>query len=69
VNGRGSDTAFEKLEKISVDGRESDYAPALSFMLLPSKSASERRIIASPDDRSFLLRPRQLSTSAKPRAL
>lgn len=60
MNGRGSDTALENVEKISVDGRESDYAPALSFMLLPSKSASERRIIASPDDRSV---PTQATTA------
>lgn len=52
MNGRGNDTAFENGEKISVDGRESDYAHALSFILLPSKSASERRIVASSDDRS-----------------
>ena len=51
MNGWGSDTAFENGETISVDGRESDYALALSSMLLPSKSASERRMIASPDDR------------------
>lgn len=45
---------LENVESISVDGRESNYAPALSFMLLPSKNASERRIVASPDDRSVL---------------
>ena len=52
MNGQESDTAFKNVEKVFVDGRESVYAPALSFMLLPSKSAPERRIVASPDDRS-----------------
>lgn len=50
MNGRRSNTAFENGETISVDRRESGYVPVLRLCCFPQRS-SERRIVASPDDR------------------
>lgn len=65
--GQMRDTAFEDVGRAFVDGRGSVYAFALSFMPLPSKSASGHRVVASPTIEATLLKPRQLSTSARPR--
>lgn len=71
------DAAFEDMEleggeKVFVDGRESVYAPTLSFIansrLLDSNSASGPRALQrAPTIDAIQLRPRQLSASAQPR--